>query len=325
MQERAHRRTQQARDSALVDALAALQKAATELSQPVPDPALLDSATDALRSVTELCGLPNALRLAELIALVQKALALVRESQGRVLLAPYVQAIALDLQSSVAAYTAGVALDSFLEHARGLLHLLEEWQPDRLVPLHQFESQVRSDDGTRESPVLKATSQLTSKETLPPSKTAALSFNGSTHSTARRRSAEAPSPNPPATISEILSTSDMLLTALRTMPSRLELLDSLNVCASTVLDMVAGYPEPLPRLAAAAADLLAAYRAKLVVPGEEVCEYLRTVWLMSTLLLTTPDPPRALLNAVEALLAECPSLPRAPVVSSVSPRDTDTR
>jgi len=319
MQGGVQRRTEQARHIALADALTALKRAAAELSQPSPDLAIVDGASEALDRVARLCDLPRALRLAELISHVERAIELVRASQGRVLLAPYVQAIVLDLQSSVSAYTAGAALECFVEHAGGLLRLLEHWQPDQLVSLNQFESPTTSSGQPRESPVLKATSRLTPRAAALPHAAPSFASNGAQHPTPQRASNEAPSPDHRATITEIVSTSDMLLTALCAMPSRLELLDSLNVCANTMLDMVAGYPEPLPRLAAAAAELLAAYRAELVVPDEQVCEYLRTLWLMSTLLLATPDPPRALLNAVEAVLGERPNLPRTPIGSSTYP------
>jgi hypothetical protein len=292
-------------------ALAAVKQGVAELSQPRPDPALLDAAGHALKQIIEAGGLTNALQLAELIQLVEHAMNLVRESEGRVLLAPYVQALVLDLERAVAAFAAGSPVAPTLEHARGLSQSLERWQPDRLIALDGYQQHGSADVTAmqHESPVLKITSRLSLGAGVASQKaTGCLSSSGRSHD-ARAETSPAEQPDPQATIGEILSTADMLLTALAAMPSRLELLDALHVCAHSILDMVDGQPGPLPRLAAAAAELLSAYRSRLVPPDDQAREYLRTLWLMSSLLLVTPDPPRALLAAIESLLADPPQSP----------------
>ncbi len=314
MQHMVSRLVLEARNDTLGSALGVIRQGAAELSQPRPDFTLVDGASNALERIIEACGLTEALRLAELIRLVEHALGLVRESQGRVLLAPYVQAMVLDLERAVVAFTTGSSVERLLEHARGLNELIERWQPEQLILLDAYE-RSGSDGGeeseSRESPVLKVTSRLTlSAASSSHRGTGWLAGGLHSHDAHLDQTGEG-KPDPHATIGEILSTADMLLTALSAMPTRLELLDALYVCANTIVDMATGLPGPLPRLAAAAAELLSSCRAHLVVPDDQAREYLRTLWLMSSLLLATSDPPRALLSAIDNLLAEPPPPPRA--------------
>ncbi|MCM8750089.1 hypothetical protein NET02_13120 [Thermomicrobiaceae bacterium CFH 74404] len=297
-------------EHSLGTALATVKQGVAELALPRPDPQLLDAADQALQQIVEAGGLTNALQLAEMIQMVESAIDLVRGSEGRVLLAPYVQALVLDLERAVASFVTGSPVAPMLEHARGLSQLIERWQPDRLIALDSYEQSVTTGalEAHRGSPVLKITGRLSAGAGTSHAASGWLSGNGS----GRDGSKESPvnhQPNLQATIGEILSTADMLLTALAAMPSRLELLDALHVCAHSILDMVDGHPGPLPRLAAAAADLLTDCRNRLVPPDDQAREYLRTLWLMSSLLLVTTDPPRALLAAIESLLAEPPQPP----------------
>ncbi len=314
MQHMLSRLIQEARHDTLGSALGAIRQGAAELSQPRPDSTLVDGTSHALEQIIEACGLTEALRLAELIRLVEHALGLVRESQGRVLLAPYLQAMVLDLERAVLAFTTGSSIQRLLEHARELSQSIERWQPEQLILLDAYE-RFSSDGGeapeARESPVLKLTNRLSLIATGSSHRGTGWLAGGLHRHDAHLDQAEEGKPHPRATIGEILSTADMLLTALSAMPTRLELLDALYVCAHTIVDMVTGLPGPLPQLAAAAAELLSSCRAQLVAPDDHHREYLRTLWLMSSLLLATPDPPRALLSAVDNLLAEPPPPPRA--------------
>lgn len=294
--------TIQADPEQLDQTLDTLEEAVAELKLPRPDPAKLEDGVRALHQLVDASGLRDVARLFELLHVVERALRLTQASDGRAFLAPYVQAMVLDLERAVHALMHSEPVTPHVEHARALEQVIERWQPEHLVTLDAHSGMPAMQVGS-----LLSTRQLADiVRYLPARRDGHTTLHGSTTGQAAHRCGPEGQADRHTSIGDVLSTADVLLTSLEAMPSRLELLDALHVCTQSIVDMTSGMPEPLPRVVSAAADLVADCRARLAPPDREAAEYLRTLWVMTSLLLSTATPPPALVSAVDRLLGHAP-------------------